>query len=205
LLFICYFLFVYIFLFISFTSARLIITKYHIRNRIFFKHCTVTAPVKQFLLVNDKKLFHNVTNFLGRKPAWCDEHNLVITFSQLIFIIIIELSDVVIYHRCVLHRMLLLFQQRTYLLRTIRDLERLGFNLYASNGTADFYKENGVAVSFIFIAHIIIKIKILWLFNRYLSSRRKHRFFPPSPGLWARKGMTGYYRPPDHSINEHYY
>ncbi len=39
-----------------------------------------------------------------------------------------------------------LFQNKMELLPTVRTLESLGYNLYASLGTADFYTEHGVKV-----------------------------------------------------------
>ncbi len=42
-----------------------------------------------------------------------------------------------------------LFQNKMELLPTVRTLESLGYNLYASLGTADFYTEHGVKVQWI--------------------------------------------------------
>ena len=39
------------------------------------------------------------------------------------------------------------FQQKVELLPTVRSLENMGYKLYASMGTADFYTEHGVRVS----------------------------------------------------------
>lgn len=39
-----------------------------------------------------------------------------------------------------------LFQNKSELLPTVRTLEGLGYNLYASLGTADFYTEHGIKV-----------------------------------------------------------
>lgn len=37
-------------------------------------------------------------------------------------------------------------QNKSELLPTVRTLENLGYNLYASLGTADFYTEHGIKV-----------------------------------------------------------
>lgn len=44
---------------------------------------------------------------------------------------------------CVLYYLL---QAKIELLESVRTLERLGFNLFASYGTADYYSEHGVKV-----------------------------------------------------------
>ena len=38
-------------------------------------------------------------------------------------------------------------QAKTEFLESVRILERLNYNLYASLGTADFYSEHGITVS----------------------------------------------------------
>ena len=38
------------------------------------------------------------------------------------------------------------FQHKVELLQTVQSLEHLGYKLYASMGTADFYSEHGVKV-----------------------------------------------------------
>lgn len=40
-----------------------------------------------------------------------------------------------------------LLQNKSELLPTVRTLESLGYNLYASLGTADFYTEHGIKVA----------------------------------------------------------
>lgn len=40
-----------------------------------------------------------------------------------------------------------LFQHKMELLESIRNLKTMGYKLYASMGTADFYTEHGIKVS----------------------------------------------------------
>lgn len=49
------------------------------------------------------------------------------------------------YPKCTLTTAVLL-QNKSELLPTVRTLESLGYNLYASLGTADFYTEHGIKV-----------------------------------------------------------
>lgn len=44
----------------------------------------------------------------------------------------------------------LIFQDKIELIPTIRALVDLGYTLYASLGTADFYNEHGFSVSFVY-------------------------------------------------------
>lgn len=39
------------------------------------------------------------------------------------------------------------FQHKVELLESIRNLKNMGYKLYASMGTADFYTEHGIEVS----------------------------------------------------------
>lgn len=50
------------------------------------------------------------------------------------------------------------FKHKNELLPSVRALEKMGFKLYASMGTADFYNEHGLHVSFIiqFVVLIIL-------------------------------------------------
>jgi len=41
-------------------------------------------------------------------------------------------------------------KSKSYLLESIRKLEQMGFNLYATKGTADFYKNNGVKMKILY-------------------------------------------------------
>lgn len=55
---------------------------------------------------------------------------------------------------------LFLFQHKNELLSTVKTLESMGYNLYASMGTADFYTEHDVHVStsfanFIYISYFL--------------------------------------------------
>ena len=43
--------------------------------------------------------------------------------------------------------MLLIIQSKNEMLSSVRTLHELGFKLYASPGTADFYTEHGITVS----------------------------------------------------------
>jgi AICAR transformylase/IMP cyclohydrolase PurH len=51
-------------------------------------------------------------------------------------------------------------QHKNELLTSIRDLARMGYKLFASMGTADFYTENGIKVSFFLISlnHFILHL-----------------------------------------------
>lgn len=42
----------------------------------------------------------------------------------------------------------IVFQHKVELLPSIRELSKMGYKLYASMGTGDFYAEHGVDVSF---------------------------------------------------------
>lgn len=54
-----------------------------------------------------------------------------------------------------------LFQNKSELLSTVRTLEGLGYNLYASLGTADFYTEHGIKVGtrMVMTQHVISSTK----------------------------------------------
>ena len=41
---------------------------------------------------------------------------------------------------------LLVLQHKSEMLPSVRTLEKLGYKLYASSGTADFYSEHGIPV-----------------------------------------------------------
>jgi carbamoyl-phosphate synthase/aspartate carbamoyltransferase/dihydroorotase len=46
----------------------------------------------------------------------------------------------------------LFLQHKTELLPYVRSLHKMGYKLYASMGTADFYTEHGVNVSLIYLS-----------------------------------------------------
>lgn len=64
-----------------------------------------------------------------------------------------------------------LFQNKSELLPTVRTLEGLGYNLYASLGTADFYTEHGVKVGMDGeeVGRVDGALEKLWLSQSYLG------------------------------------
>lgn len=48
----------------------------------------------------------------------------------------------------------ILFQSKVELLPTVKTLLEMGYDLYASMGTADFYNEHGLQVHTLFLTHL---------------------------------------------------
>lgn len=58
-------------------------------------------------------------------------------------------------------------QHKNEMLPSVRTLEKLGYKLYASSGTADFYNDHGIMVSYLKYLLVITSF-YFYYFNTYL-------------------------------------
>lgn len=63
-------------------------------------------------------------------------------------------------------------QHKNEMLPSVRTLEKLGYKLYASSGTADFYNDHGIMVSYFDYFLVINSFYYYYYFNTYVFTYR---------------------------------